>query len=233
MDDEQEYIGPGHDIVATQELPRELFLKWWGALAHEDREEFQYVYQGDEILARFVCVLDTLIMKQVKGDEQSIIGLAYFIAAKPFPEHKVSMDNPALRTRAARAWKEPAVEALLDRVRWRATQRRVLRVQNLLARNLEQILEDSHKVDEESGRPIYNMKDRTLAAQAGLKFLEITQDAEMETRIQRTKLGIENARKALSANAEEADPKVLEAYMKLGAKMLGKAKAEEIINNAN
>lgn len=230
--EEQTYFEKPFDIYERKELPGPLFLKWWGLLAEEDRAEFRFFYQGDEILARFVCVLDYLIMQKVKGDEQGIFCLAYHIAAAPYPEFCVSMDNPAIRNRAAAAWKHPSVQALMDRVKYRATRARILRTENLLARNIEQMLEDSHQTKTgENGVevPAYDMKERHFAAMAAIKFMELAQRGEAEVIAMRTKLGLENARKALTRQNEEVDPKVLEGYVRLAKDTFGEEKMKALL----
>lgn len=232
---EQTIFAAPHDVYKTQDLPQDLFLRWWGLLPEEDRVEFVHFYRGDEVLARFVCVLDYLIMAKVRGAEQNLFSLAYYIAARPFPDIAVGLTNAGLLPRAKRAWASPAVQALMDRVKYRETRQAIVRNRNLLARNVEKMLEDAHEtVVDESGTevPAYNMKDRKFAADAASKFLELCQDEEVAIRAERTKLGVEAARKALTDRSEEIDPKALEAYVKLGAKMLGKAKIEEIIQHA-
>jgi len=220
-------IKQAHNILETMELPEEMFLNWWSLLAEQDRSEFVHFYQGDTILARFVCVLDYLIMQKVQAGQENLFAMAYYIAARPFGEDAVEMGSQSCRTRSQKAWQHPAVEALIERVKFRATRQRVLRIGNLLSRNLETMLEDAHKVDDE-GNPLYGMKERNLAAMASIKYMELAAREEAEIMAIRTKAGLENARKSLAAGEEEVDPKVLEGYVRLAKSILPADKLKEL-----
>jgi hypothetical protein len=62
-----------------------------------------------------------------------------------------------------------------------------------------------------------------------MKFIDMVKKEELEVAAQRTKLGLENARKALNPAAQEMDPKVAEQYLKLAATTVGKKRAKEIL----
>jgi hypothetical protein len=229
---EESFLEAPHDVYITKSLPDEMFLRWWSLLGEDDRSEFTHIYQGDKILGRFVCVLDYLIMQKVQGDKENLYALAYFIAARPFPEHAVSMDNPGIRPRSQRAWEHPAVQTLFERVKYRSTRQIGIRIQNRTAVNLDKVMQDAEEttVGEDGVEvPVYELKDRIAAVSAGMKFIDMVKKEELEVAAQRTKLGLENARKALNPAAQEMDPKVAEQYLKLAAATVGKKRAKELL----
>ncbi len=227
-----QYFAPPHDVFETKQLPDELFIRWWSALDETDRVEFTSFYQGDKILAKFVCVLDYLIMQKIKGNEEQLFSLAYYIATRDDPNFSLALNNPAIRTRAQRAWQHPAVQALMDRVRYRSTRQAVYRIKNLAARNVESMLDQANRMND-NGEPVMAMKDQGIAANAAIKFIEVTKSEEVEIVATRTKLGLENARKALAKNEDEVEPKVLEAYIKLGSRMLGEERVKELLGGSD
>jgi hypothetical protein len=183
--------------------------------------------------------LDYLIMQKVQGEEENIFALAYYIACRPYPEFAVSADSVSCRTRSQKAWQHPATQALMDRVKYRATRSRILRMENIASRNAEKMLEDAHKMvrptdkdgNEIDGEdvPAYSMKDRNFALMAAVKLMELMQKGEAEITAVRTKLGLENARKALAAGQEEVDPNVAAGYAKMLLDTVGPEKFAEMM----
>lgn len=212
-------------IADTHDLPSEQFVRWWQMLAEEDRDEFTYLYLGDEILARFVCALDFLIIAKVQGgDQSSLIQLAYHIACKPYPQHRVNLGTTDLRVRATRAYAHDAVQNLLTRVTHRRYLTETIKLRNELTVEALQILRDSAERDDD-GKPAVGFKERKYAMDVALHLLEIANDDEAKLRAERTRRGIENARKALANPESETDnPRVMEATVKAIAAKLGKDK---------
>jgi hypothetical protein len=94
------------------------------------------------------------------------------------------------------------------------------------------MLEDSHKttIDKDGNEvPEYSMKDRNFAAMAAVKAMELAQRGEAEITAVRTKLGLENARKALAQGQEEVDPNVAAGYAKMLLDTVGPEKFAEMM----
>lgn len=217
-------------IADTHELPSEQFIKWWTLIDAEDRDEFQYLHLGDEILARFVCALDYLHIAKVQGgDETSLIQLAYHIACKPYPAHRVALGTADLRARATRAYAHDAVQNLLTRVRHRRYLIDTIKLRNELTAEAMQLLRDASQRDTD-GNPMHSFKQRKDAASVAMDLLKIAAADEAVMRAERSRRGIENARRAMTNPENDSDnPRVMEATIKAISAKLGKDKVLAIM----
>lgn len=226
MDDRVTSLPPKNaplKVGDTWELSEETFMRWWSMLHEDDRQEFTYLYQGDIVLARFVCALDFLVIQRVQAEEKDLIQLAYWIAASHF-EPTLTQDHPDLRARSVRAWQHDAVSSLLDRVRYRAVRSHSNRVQTKLVKLIDLMLEEA--MDPESKM---KMVDRRHAAESAIRFVQQVDYEENRVRSERTKRGVENARKAMTSGDNDLSPRELEAFMKTAAKKLGPEKTRALL----
>jgi hypothetical protein len=229
MDDRVTSLPPHQEALKvgdTWELTDETFDKWWGMLAEDDRQEFSWLHHGDIILARFVCALDYLIIQKVQAEESHLIQLAYFIAAVRY-EPTLTLETPDLRARSVRAWKHDAVQALIDRVRYRDSRNASNRIQGKLVTLLENMIEEAIQGGEGIG-----LKDKRFAADAAIRFLQVVDFTESRMRSERTKRGIEQARKAFANPDEDLGPRELEAFAKVAFKKLGKDKVKALLGDS-
>lgn len=224
MDDRVTALPPKHaplKVGDTWELSEETFMRWWSMLHEDDRQEFTYLHGGDVVLARFVCALDFLVIQRVQAEEKDLIQLAYWIAASHF-EPTLTQDHPDLRARSVRAWKEDAVQSLLDRVRYRAVRSHSNRIQTKLVKLVDLMLEEAMS-------PEIPIKEKRFAAECAIRFVEQVDYEENRVRSERTKRGVENARKAMTAGDNDLSPRELEAFMKTAAKKLGPEKTRALL----
>lgn len=226
--------GERSSIADTYELPHEKFLRWWQMLDPQDRDEFRWLYQGDELLARFVCALDLLVIARVQsGDQKSLIQLAYHIAAKTYPHRRRELSDPRLREEALQSWNHAAVQSLLERVRSRSRIRERTRIENKVIERLDEMLDDIGKTSAETGLPLYDMKERKFAVEVALKFMQLGDEDQARIRTERTRKGLEDARKAaLETDPEEDSPRVMEATVKAIASKLGKDKIVQMLTGS-
>lgn len=213
-----------------------MFSRWWGMLAEDDRQEFCWLHGGDTILARFVCALDYLIIQKVQAEEANLIQLAYWIANKPW-EPETPLDHPSVRSRAVRAWKHDSVTSLMDRIRYRDSRNAANRIQNKLVGLMEGMLEQATALPEmlpdRDGALVSTLKDKRFAADVAVRFLQIVDFTESRMRAERTKRGIEQARKAFQNPDDDLGPKELEAFAKVVAKKLGPEKMKALAAEAS
>jgi hypothetical protein len=173
-------------------LPDEAFVRWWRCLPEEDRGEFISVYGGDNTLARFVCALDYLTIMQARPQSGATIVEAYAIAAS------VDAGSETARSGASRAWKSDAVQALLDRLRYRSNRQAAARITNKTTVLIEQMLA-------EAATPEVELKDKANAAKTALAFMRMVSDEDVQERVERTKRGFVKARAELSASQDEVE----------------------------
>jgi hypothetical protein len=166
------------------DLPEAAFHRWWRALPEEDRMEFSVIYQGDETLARFVCALDYLTTMQARAHVGATMVEAYAIAANC--EH----DSEQARAGAMKAIKHDAVQALLDRLRYRSARQAAARITNRTTLLIEDMLAAAAQDD-------VPIKDKTLAAKAALSFMKMVSDEDIQERVERTRRGLVKARREL------------------------------------
>lgn len=222
---------PERSIADTYDLPADQFVRWWNMLDPTDRDEFRWLYQGDELLARFVCALDLLLIAKIQsGDHASLVQLAYHIASKPYPKHRLELSDADLRIRATRAYNHEAVQSLLERVRARNRYRERLRIENLMLKGAEEMIRDASERDD-NGNPKYDMKDRKAAMDVGLRIMELTDADQARVQQERTRKGLERARKAaLEGDAHDVDdPRVIGATVRAIAAKIGRDKVLQLI----
>jgi hypothetical protein len=109
---------------------------------------------------------------------------AYAIAANC--EH----DSEQARGGAMKAIKHDAVQALLDRLRYRSARQAAARITNRTTLLIEDMLAQAAQDD-------VPIKDKTLAAKAALSFMKMVSDEDIQERVDRTRRGIIKARKEL------------------------------------
>lgn len=182
-------------------------------LAPEDRDEFTHLHLGDRTLARFVCVLDYLIIQKVSAPDTALYQLAYSIAAN------IPMESPNLRVRAARAWKHDAVQALIERVRYRSLRQRSVKIENAQLLMIERVQKvmmerlDGETVSEET------IKSAVAVMGNVTKYLAAVNQEDVKIRSERTRRGLDNARKAHNER-EDLTKRELVALMKAHEDML-------------
>ena len=221
-------LGTERSIFDTQNLTEEQFRRWWEMLDQEDRDEFKWLYNGDQLLARFICALDLLVVARVQGgDHKALIQMAYYIAAKPFPSYAVSLADGSLRIYATRAYNHPAVQTIIERTRLRNRLQERTRIETLMLEGVEQMLKDAIKRNE-NDEPIYDMKDRKFAMDAALRVVEITDNEQARQRGERTRKGMERARQA-ALEGDVESPQVLQATIKALVAKIGKEEVEKIM----
>jgi hypothetical protein len=210
-------------------LPQDAFERWWEHLDLEDRDEFRFVFGGDEIHARFVCALDTLIAQNADPRyHKSLIASAYATAAAPYQGFAMDIDDPRLLGRAAKAYEHDAVQSLLERLKFRTTRRKRIKLENLVYSEVEAMIKDAAARDE-SDQPLYSMQDRKLAMDSAQKLLGLANEEEAVTRAERTRRGMARAREALQANLHDENPRVLKATLKAIVAKLPKDDVRAII----
>ncbi len=205
---------PALKVSRDLELTDEAFGAWWEHLASEDRDEFQHIYQGDEYLARFVCALDYLVLQKVEGDRESLIVLAYWIAAKRF-EPDLQADSYTLRNRAVRAWQSDAVQALHDRVRYRSVEQGYVRLTSRLFKLGEEMADAAEGID-------VPLKDKRYAADILVRIAQLVNTERAVIRSERTKRGLEKAREALSRSGQDdMTEREISVLVRMAASRLG------------
>jgi hypothetical protein len=145
------------------------FSRWWKGLPHADARAFVDVYSGDDILARFVCVLDYFDTVAQRPQDGWTIVQAYAHAARIDP----STDEAKIR--AKKAWDHDSVRFLLDRLQYRARRQASARIWNKATSLLELVLTEAAEEGVE-------MKERTMALQTAAQFLKVVSTEEMEER---------------------------------------------------
>lgn len=213
----------GVDFTESFVLTDEQFEAWWSTMPLEDRQEFNFVYGGDDILARFVCALEYLTIQKVKTETaDDYFTLAYYIAAVRY-QPALDMADPGLRNRAIRAWKSDAVQALHDRVRYRSVRQGSIRLQNKLFELGEQMLEVA--LQEETP-----LKEKRYAADVAIRIAALVNTEEQVVRAERTKRGMESARKALAGADNEITERELSALIKAGVAQLGPERIKALMS---
>lgn len=218
-------------LSQTHVLEERAYSAWWNALDAEDRDEFFYIYQGDEILARFVCALDALLLQDPKADGERLIQLAYSIACAPYGQYACPLDHPDLPTRAKKAWEHDAVQTLLERTRWRETRRQYSALVNRVFKATTQLLQDAEARDDE-GKPLHSIKNRKMALDAATSLVKITADEEATLRAERTRRGLERAKNALRGAMEEENPRVRGTMFKALVAKIGPEEAQKLLDEA-
>lgn len=219
-------------IAETYELPDHQFQGWWNLLLPEDKEEFKWAYHGDELLARFLCALDLLMTAKVKGgDHSALIQLAYHIAAKPYPTHRIELSSPKLRTLALQAYQHPAVQQILDRVRLRSRMRERNRIETLTLEQVELLLQDIGQRDD-ADNPKFDIKDRTAALGVAMKIMDLTDTEQARQRQERSRKAFQMARaRAMEGEANES-PAVMRATLKALVAKLGPEEVKKALASA-
>ena len=193
------------------DLEEAAFLRWWRALPSIDRDEFTRMYQGEELLARFVCALHHMETQQDTALEPGVIVSAYAIAARLNPS------KPETRIRAAKAWRSDAVQTLWSRLHQRAAEQTKIRIMNSVGYLLEVAIQDAITGSDN--------KERALIAQAALKFATLVSVREAEDRAETRKRGASNLQsleqKELSGETEVPNPTTAETYMRMLKQSLG------------
>lgn len=202
-------LKPSPETGARWNLEHDSFVRWWGALIDDDRNEFMYTYGGDIVLARFVAAYDYLVSVEQMDANGAPIVLAYAIAAQIDPT------TPEAKIRAAKAWRHDAVQALIDRLRYRSIRQAGARITNAMTMLMEKSLADAQISTD--------YKERAAAMNSALQLLKIMSTEEIAERAERTKRGFVNARGALTPGAEEVEVTADQAtlYIKALAAKLG------------
>ncbi len=195
------------------DLPEPAFLRWWRALPEEDRGEFVGVYGGDEVCARFVCALDYLTVMQARPQSGTTITEAYAIAAG------LPSNSEAARRGAVNVWKNDAVQALLDRLRYRSSRQAAARITNRTTAVIESMLADAAKSD-------VPLVEKAKVVSSALAFMRMVSDEDVQERVERTKRGFVNARKALEVSKDELE-EITPEQAKLHVKILRDQLGEE------
>lgn len=195
------------------QLTDDIFMRWWGLLDEQDRREFTDLNRGDKILARFVCVLDYLLIQKVQAPESSIFQLAYSIAAN------MPMESPNLRAQAARAWKHDAVQTLVERVRFRSLRQRSVKVENNHLRMLEQLQESIAKRFEKTDElTTDDVKDITATLSVVNKYLSQVSNEESARRNDRSARALAKARESLKSGDNDMSTREFVALFKAHVK---------------
>lgn len=202
-------LKPSPETGARWNLEQDAFVRWWGALVEDDRNEFMYVYSGDIVLARFVAAYDYLVSVEQMQTNGAPIVLAYAIAAGIDPA------TPEAKIRAAKAWQHDAVQGLLDRLRYRSIRQAGARITSAMTA----LIEKSLALALDSG----DYKERAAALNSALQLLKITATEDIVERAERTKRGFVAARGALGPGTEEVEVTADQAalYIKALAAKLG------------
>ena len=202
-------LKPAPETGARWNLDHDSFVRWWGALVDDDRNEFIYTYGGDIVLARFVAAYDYLVSVEQMTPNGAPIVLAYAIAAGIDPE------TPDAKIRATKAWQHDAVQALIDRLRYRSIRQAGARITNAATLLMEKSLADALTSSD--------YKERAAALNSALQLMKIMSGEEVTERAERTKRGMKNARGELGAVGEEINvtPDVAISYIKAIAAKLG------------
>jgi hypothetical protein len=206
-------LAPALPISSTGvlwDLDEGAFLRWWRALPQVDREEFTNNFDGDEILARFVCAIHYLSSVQRQSATPSLIVTAYGIAAR------LSPNAPETRIRASKAWRADCVQMLLMRLHQRSAEQAKARILNSATHVIEVGLNDSLLGD---------VKDKALMVQAAMKFVKLVNDQEAEERRERQKRGwqkvIDDSKKELSGEVEAPSIEQAKLYQRMLQSSLG------------
>jgi hypothetical protein len=198
---------------ARWNLPEDDFIRWWRCLPEEDRAEFVGVYGGDETLARFVCALDYLTVMQARPQSGQTIVEAYAIAVN------TDVHSEAARSGATACWKHDAVQALIDRLRYRSARQAAARITNKATFVIESMLKDAENED---------VQTKATAVRTALSFMKMVSDEDIQERAERTKRGFVAARKELSdGDVEVPTPERAALYLKQLRELLGPDKFKE------
>jgi hypothetical protein len=210
------------DFVTTPHLPISntgvlwdlddaVFLRWWRALPQIDRDEFSRMYEGDELLARFVCALHYMESAQNTALNPGVIVSAYAIAAHLRPS------EPETRIRAAKAWRSDPVQVLWGRLHQRSAEQAKTRILNSVSYLLERAIADAT----ESG----DYKERALVASAAIKFAALIEAREAEDRAATRRRGEHNLKtltdKEIAGHVEAPDEAEAKIYLRMLRKELG------------
>lgn len=208
------------------ELTDDQFDAWWSRLDPTDRDEFHYIYGGDNYERRFVCAMDYLtIQKVVFAQPVDMFTTAYYIAARRF-EPTLDLGNPALTNRAIRCWQSDAVQALFDRVRYRSVRQGSIRVQNKLFTLAEDLA--GAALD-----PAASIKDKVSIGELLIKTAKLVDSQEAAVRAERTKRGLVAAREALAGKTDQLSDRELEVLVKAATSQLGSAKVLALVSNVD
>jgi hypothetical protein len=204
---------------ARWNLPEETFLRWWKALPEEDRTEFIGVYGGDAVLARFVCALDQLTTMQARAQTGATLVEAYCIAAN------TQFDTDESKRGAMACWQHDAVQALLDRLRYRSRREAAARITTRTTLVMEKMLTQAAGEDT-------SIKDKSIALNSALKFLRMVTDEDIQERVERTRRGFQKAREVISVDAEyeEITPDKAQQHLKILRQVLGDDEFQKALN---
>jgi hypothetical protein len=207
------------DAGALWDLPPEAFTRWWAALPEEDRAEFVGVYGGGIVHARFICALHNLMVMQARPQTGSTIVEAYAIAAG------VPANTEEARRGAGLAWEHDAVQALLDRLRYRSKQQAAARIINMLTLSIEEMLQRTRGEDVPT-------KEKADAARTALQFVRMVSEESIQERVERTKRGFQKAQQALgNTEVETPTDDQAELYLKTLISQIGKDKVKALLSD--
>ena len=215
-------------IRETLDLPHETYTIWWDHLDETDRDEFRYIFGGDEIHARLVCALDQLILAGTPPDDVSLIATAYVIAAAPYAGYAISPTDPTLGARALQAYRHDSVQSLLERVKYRSTRRKRLRLENLVYSEAEAMVKDA-ALRNDANEPIFSMLDRKAAVDSARALMKLADEEDAVVRSERSRRGMTRARDAVAAGLSDDNPRVLKTMFKALVAKIGTDAARALI----
>ena len=201
-------------ITEGLSLSDETFNEWWALIEEDTKSEFNDLYLGDPILARFVCAADHLIRHKVESTHTGMCQLAYSLAAK------VPLDSPHIQALANTTWEHVAVQYLSEKIRHRTLQQRLVKIDNNQVEIIERLqkrildrLEDAAALTEE------DFKSFNGALNAASKYKQVFTVEHVQQRADREKKALEKARAANASNQEMGKRELL-ALMKANIEVL-------------
>jgi hypothetical protein len=205
-----------------------IFTAWWEALAPEDRDEFTHVYGGTRAQARFVCALDYLrsVARRDPKDDLILRAHAY---AQNLDYEGIRRDFNA-RSRSQATYESPAVERLMEMLRYRSRRNAEERIFARTQRKLEQWYD---RADE-----MLNLRKEGLviddAALFRIENAAVTQSNQFLARASKERVAHENRKEREAADAaialgraRESDalrpptPEQARSYLAMLAEQLG------------
>ena len=200
-------------------LSEEAYVMWWRRLPPADRETFQYL-GGDDELGRFCAAYD--LLSTGEGEHAHTLVRAWAIATGK------SEDDHHTKLTALRAWENPAVRELLDRLASRETERAERRI----ARATSLVIEESltKALDDET-----SLDNRAKVVMAATRFLSMTATERNKGREIRALLENEALKKSITAKPQETDdeeitPEIARRYFKALVHVLGPEEIKSLVS---
>jgi len=206
----------------NQEIPKlsdAQFAAFIEGLDSEDRQEFFYALGGNERQARFVACIDLLMVGGVaEGGRKGSLQEAYMMAT--------GCSKERAEKECYEHYHHPAVQSLLSRLRYRT---RALFWTSIEMKYMEFIKSQIDRAMERGA----SEKDREIALKAGQSFSASIRQEEVAARSERTKLGMDRARRGALEAGQMPDAEKVVSWLRELKRLYGPDEFARLINDSD